>query len=112
MLSGVVLAAGESRRMEGYIKPLLTIQGITFLERMIMKLCKDCKHKLTVTLNDVPINTDNPKCGKAPFTDPVTGETDFYQCRLQRNSRMNEEDCGPDARHFEPINIDHIKGKE
>jgi molybdenum cofactor cytidylyltransferase len=50
VLSGVVLAAGESRRMKGYIKPLLTIQGITLLERIIDNLKKSDIEEIFVVL--------------------------------------------------------------
>jgi molybdenum cofactor cytidylyltransferase len=50
MLSGIVLAAGESRRMEGYIKPLLTIEGITFLERIVDNLKKSDIDEIIVVL--------------------------------------------------------------
>ena len=50
MLSGVVLAAGESRRMAGYIKPLLTIQGNTFLERIVDNLNKSDVDEIVVVL--------------------------------------------------------------
>lgn len=35
MLSGIVLAAGEGRRMQGLVKQLLTVQGKPFLEIII-----------------------------------------------------------------------------
>jgi CTP:molybdopterin cytidylyltransferase MocA len=50
VLSGVVLAAGGSRRMEGYIKPLLTIHGITFLERIVDNLKKSAIEEIVVVL--------------------------------------------------------------
>jgi molybdenum cofactor cytidylyltransferase len=35
LLSSVVLAAGEARRISPYLKPLLLLQGITFLEGIV-----------------------------------------------------------------------------
>jgi CTP:molybdopterin cytidylyltransferase MocA len=35
LLSAVVLAAGEARRMGPYLKPLLPLQGVTFLEGIV-----------------------------------------------------------------------------
>ncbi len=35
MLSGIILAAGESSRMKGKIKALLYIDGVTFIEKIV-----------------------------------------------------------------------------
>ena len=38
MISGIVLAAGRSKRMGGYIKALLPVHGVSFLERIVNSL--------------------------------------------------------------------------
>jgi CTP:molybdopterin cytidylyltransferase MocA len=38
VLSGIVLAAGKSKRMDGYIKALLPVHGESFLERIVRSM--------------------------------------------------------------------------
>ncbi|MGQ9616861.1 MAG: nucleotidyltransferase family protein [Spirochaetota bacterium] len=50
MLSGLILAAGESKRMEGKPKALLLIDGESFLERIINNMSKADIGELVVVL--------------------------------------------------------------
>lgn len=50
MLSGMILAAGESRRMEGRVKALLLIDGESFLERIINSMSNADIGELVVVL--------------------------------------------------------------
>jgi molybdenum cofactor cytidylyltransferase len=50
MLSAAVLAAGESKRMEGYLKPLLPYEGRTFLETLVGRLEKTDVDEVVVVL--------------------------------------------------------------
>lgn len=71
-----------------------------------MKFCKDCDNILVPTSG----NMDHASCKRTKKINPVTGKVDYSPCIFQRQSRMFEDDCGPDARHFEPINTNHMKG--
>ena len=50
MLSAVVLAAGESKRMNGRIKALLPIEGTTFIERITACLLRASVDEIIVVL--------------------------------------------------------------
>jgi molybdenum cofactor cytidylyltransferase len=50
MLSAAVLAAGESKRMEGHLKPLLPYEGRTFLETLVGRLAETGVEEVVVVL--------------------------------------------------------------
>jgi len=50
MLSGIILAAGESHRMKGKIKALLTIDSLTFIEHIITLMSKAPIDEIIVVL--------------------------------------------------------------
>ena len=50
MLSAVILAAGQSSRMGNSIKALLTVDGVTFLEKIINNISETDVGEIVVVL--------------------------------------------------------------
>jgi molybdenum cofactor cytidylyltransferase len=50
VLSGVVLAAGEARRMGDYLKALMPIEGSTFIERIVGTIARTGVGEIVVVL--------------------------------------------------------------
>lgn len=58
--------------------------------------CKDCRHVITPTL------TGFERCAKTQYIDPVSGRQSYIYCSIERRDGFNQ--CGPDAKFFEPVN--------
>lgn len=70
---------------------------------MIVKLCKDCRHRVPETREVAVV-----RCSKVvlfPGTSPVTGEPYLESCGVARGTGMDwngQPMCGPEGRWFEP----------
>ncbi|HTS69384.1 MAG TPA: nucleotidyltransferase family protein [Terriglobia bacterium] len=85
MIAGLILAAGESRRM-GRDKALLTYHGRTFLESTIESLRAAGVEKITVVLGHhaetIRVATNLAEVGVVVNADYQRGQTSSLQCGL------------------------------
>lgn len=71
MLSGVILAGGDNKRMNGQVKALLTFEGTPLILRQIAEMSKIC--------SEIIIVTNEPRSFLPLVDRSVRIITDFYQ---------------------------------
>ncbi|MCZ8517761.1 molybdenum cofactor guanylyltransferase [Paenibacillus filicis] len=72
-LTGVILAGGQNRRMNGRSKALLTLEGRTFLERQLRELSRICGELLLIAPDRAPFERE-----LAPYGGRVTVLPDLH----------------------------------
>lgn len=104
-IGGLVLAAGASRRM-GSPKALLTIEGETFLDRMVRVMRSACDEVAVVVPPLWPLAE-----GYVPNPDPERGMLSSLRCGLERLTGMDHVLFTPmDLPLLEPRTVRAIAG--
>lgn len=68
-----------------------------------VKICKNCKWYKSFWLDQSLSKCRNPKAS-VYGVDPVTGDTNFAFCSVERQNYRPLVNCGPEGRYYEPKN--------